>query len=169
MNDKQKERERTARNRRKLLSKRICPKCWRGKTNGTSLCEICRLHHKNKQDEAFKNGICVRCFSNPIYRKRSCKTCIDKQLLSNKRIKDAAYNAYGGYICSCCKEKELSFLSIDHIENDGKLLRKTQGTGTALYRWLVRNNFPKGYQILCMNCQFGKSKYGICPHKSIGV
>jgi hypothetical protein len=30
---------------------------------------------------------------------------------------------------------------------------------------LVKNNFPNDFQTLCMNCNWGKRYYGICPHK----
>jgi hypothetical protein len=30
----------------------------------------------------------------------------------------------------------------------------------------VRNGFPPGYQVLCMNCNHGKRmNNGVCPHK----
>jgi hypothetical protein len=31
--------------------------------------------------------------------------------------------------------------------------------------WLVQHNFPTGFQILCMNCNFAKGKLGTCPHQ----
>jgi hypothetical protein len=36
----------------------------------------------------------------------------------------------------------------------------------ALYRWLVKNNFPKEFQILCHNCNFAKFRLGTCPHET---
>lgn len=83
-------------------------------------------------------------------------------------VRDAVYKAYGGYKCACCGETERAFLSIDHIHNDGaehKRRFKLQ-TGEQLYRWLIRHNFPPGFQILCMNCQWGKrNNNGVCPHQ----
>jgi len=36
---------------------------------------------------------------------------------------------------------------------------------TKFYRWLVENDFPEGFQILCHNCNFAKSHNpGGCPH-----
>ena len=75
------------------------------------------------------------------------------------------YYSNGSMSCNCCGERELEFLSIDHIDNDGYKHRKTQGLGTGLYKWLRRNEFPKGFQVLCMNCNFGKWKKGVCPHQ----
>lgn len=85
------------------------------------------------------------------------------------RCRSAVFEAYGGYKCNCCGESERMFLSIDHVNNDGAEERKSGkygGSGTAFYLWLRKNNFPDGYQVLCMNCQVGKHKNGgVCPHQ----
>jgi hypothetical protein len=88
----------------------------------------------------------------------------------NQWLKDMVYDHYGRK-CACCGESEPMFLSIDHIGNDGYELRKSgkqgKGAGVHLYGWLIRNDFPAGYQVLCMNCNHGKSRNGgICPHQS---
>ena len=73
--------------------------------------------------------------------------------------------AYGGK-CKCCGETEIKFLSIDHVNNNGKEDRKLHGGGTKFYFYLRRMGYPKkGYQILCYNCNFAKGHYGKCPHK----
>lgn len=72
--------------------------------------------------------------------------------------------------CACCGETMFEALSIDHINCGGNKHRQIIGNrgGTGFYRWLIKNNFPIEYQVLCMNCQFGrKHNNGICPHKSI--
>ena len=82
-------------------------------------------------------------------------------------IRDRVYRAYGGYRCSCCGETERMFLSIDHINNDGAKHRRDNRLNSSeqMYRWIARNGFPDGFQILCMNCQWGKrNNSGVCPH-----
>lgn len=94
------------------------------------------------------------------------------------RLKEAAYMAYGGYKCQCCGETEPLFLSIDHVNNDGHLYRKAKKTETGtwikvgshcgenLFRWLRRENYPEGFQVLCLNCNGGKHRNGgVCPHQ----
>jgi len=74
---------------------------------------------------------------------------------------------YGGYKCACCGETEPKFLSIDHINNDGAKHKREFNlrTGDEVYRWLVKNGFPPGFQVLCMNCNWGKRFNGnVCPH-----
>jgi hypothetical protein len=77
-------------------------------------------------------------------------------------------NAYGN-ACACCGETTPKFLTIDHIHNDGASARKEKlhpKDSYGFYRWLVKNKFPKEFQILCMNCNFGKSRNnGVCPHQ----
>lgn len=84
-------------------------------------------------------------------------------------VKDECFKAYGGYRCVCCGEQEPKFLSIDHVANDGAEHRKTMFTNHyygSIYAWLRRNDYPAGFQVLCMNCNFGKRMNGgICPHQ----
>lgn len=77
---------------------------------------------------------------------------------------------YGGNSpkCACCNEVTYQFLGIDHIEGGGNKHRKEIGKsmgGQNLYRWLLKNNFPDGFQVLCHNCNLAKGFYGVCPHK----
>jgi hypothetical protein len=85
------------------------------------------------------------------------------------RLRDEAYEAYGGR-CSCCGEDILEFLTIDHVKNNGSIHRKEagyRGIGESFYLDLKRSGYPPDFQVLCINCNFGKRRNGgICPHKS---
>lgn len=86
------------------------------------------------------------------------------------KLRDDVFGAYGGK-CSCCGETERMFLTIDHIDGNGNQHRKaTLGSfnraGLSTYAWLRQNDYPKGFQCLCQNCNVGKHRNkGICPHK----
>ena len=77
--------------------------------------------------------------------------------------------------CRCCGEKSHNeFLALDHIagkkEMDSepelvKLGYSSSLVSGALLRWIIKNNFPKGFQILCHNCNQAKGFYGKCPHE----
>ena len=86
-----------------------------------------------------------------------------KRKLTAEKIN--CFNAYGGAICSCCGEKNPAFLEMDHINNDGNIMRKMDSRHYAIYRWLRKHNYPQGYQVLCSNCNWGKRFVDICPHK----
>ena len=72
--------------------------------------------------------------------------------------------AHYGNKCECCGEDKKEFLSIDHINGGGNKHRKDIGH-LNIYVWLKRNNYPKGFRILCHNCNMAKAFYGYCPHK----
>jgi len=49
-----------------------------------------------------------------------------------------------------CKERDLQCLTLDHITGNGAAHRREIGrSSTALYRWIVNNNFPRGFRTLC--------------------
>ena len=78
----------------------------------------------------------------------------------NKRKSEvlAHYNRDGKVSCVICGESRLPCLSIDHINGGGSEHRRQIGIvgGEKFYDWLRKQNFPEGYQTLCMNCQFMK-------------
>jgi hypothetical protein len=70
---------------------------------------------------------------------------------------------YGGNPpkCACCGEDHILFLTLDHINNNGreerrKVLGKSATNSTSFYAWLIKNNFPEDYQVLCFNCNCGR-------------
>lgn len=82
------------------------------------------------------------------------------------QLKDEAFKAYGGWRCSCCSETQRLFLTIDHIHGNGRKMREIHGQTGQFYRWLKKCGYPAGFQVLCINCNFGKHQNGgICPHQ----
>jgi hypothetical protein len=84
-----------------------------------------------------------------------------------RRVREEVIAHYGGK-CICCGEKEFVFLTIDHINGGGNKHRKEVGP-SSIPRWLRKNNYPKGYQILCHNCNQAKNIKGVCPHQSPAI
>lgn len=99
------------------------------------------------------------------YYQRNRERELEQARQRQRALKDAAYASYGGYRCACCGESHAEFLCIDHVNNDGYAHRKSIGRGSNIYLWLKKNGFPAGFQVLCMNCNFGKKHNGgVCPH-----
>jgi hypothetical protein len=83
-----------------------------------------------------------------------------------RQVKLEAFDAYGGRFCACCGETILEFLTLDHINNDGAQHRRENRIKGPIYGWLARHGWPPGFQVLCMQCNFGKRmNHGVCPHK----
>lgn len=83
-----------------------------------------------------------------------------------RKQKVIAYYSQGTNKCTCCGEDNIKFLTIDHIDGGGNKHRRSIGFwGSKFYCWLIKEKFPSGYQVLCFNCNMGRSMWGICPHK----
>lgn len=104
-----------------------------------------------------------------LYRKTHPDDKVRQRKYTKRRrekVKDTVFSHYGNK-CACCSEEEKEFLCVDHINNDGKNHRKVEGIGGGhtLHEWLIKHNFPEGFQLLCWNCNmskhFGK---GVCVH-----
>jgi hypothetical protein len=74
-------------------------------------------------------------------------------LLHRRLTKKKAFAHYGSK-CKC-GFSDTRALSIDHIDGFSQLW-PGQRRGYALYLWLIKHKFPKGFQLLCMNCQWIK-------------
>ena len=71
-------------------------------------------------------------------------------------------------MCKGCNETAIEFMSIDHINGGGSKHRKIiGGAGHDTYIWLIRNNFPEGFRVLCHNCNNSIGHFGYCPHENM--
>jgi hypothetical protein len=118
---------------------------------------------------------------------RSCKTCRYRarapwrkehreeeleyqrqwQQKFRQKVKLDILDHYGRICCWCC-ESDVNVLQIDHINNDGnkhrRLLSRGRNTSSGVYRWIRKQDYPPGFQVLCANCNWAKSiNRGILP------
>lgn len=118
--------------------------------------------------EKYKNNRLVELERKKKWQRDNPEKVKEIRKKTTLKIKIETLVKYGG-ICKCCGEKEIKFLAIDHINNDGakqrKELKETRGATGSFYYWLKKNNYPKGYQVLCHNCNMAKAFYKICPHQ----
>lgn len=75
------------------------------------------------------------------------KLCYDE-----KTIQVLFYYSNGYMKCDLCGEDDIDVLNIDHENGDGMEHRKTfKGN---INNWLIQNNFPEGFRVLCRNCNW---------------
>lgn len=164
---------------------KICSLCKEEKTSDefinhklknkiSSFCKNCnkiRLNSINKKYR-LKNKEKISAYKKTkkykILNKLNREKNKEKRKLTNLKYKLDAFNAYGGAFCSCCGEKEVYFLAIDHVNGGGRKERKKSGRhGHHMYRWLKKNNYPDCYRVLCHNCNFSVHlNNGKCEHNS---
>lgn len=61
----------------------------------------------------------------------------------------------GKMCCSNCRYDDIKALTIDHLDNNEARHRKDR-TWANIFIYLERNDYPNGYQVLCMNCNWIK-------------
>jgi hypothetical protein len=154
--------------KRGLISYR-CSKCRRDSVNKSSRKYRARYNEEQR----------IRRRSNPeIHRKKykiwynmnADKRCEYMKKL-RQEVKEKVLNHYSqeGLHCACpggCQETNIKFLCLDHINGGGKQHRiKIKARGSAFYTWIIKNNFPDGYRVLCHNCNHALGAHGKCPHQ----
>ena len=146
-------------------------------------CSVCRPRYrfvKHWQEYQEKDGYkkcftCKKKLSIDNFHKRircvndgyncECKKCISKRD-EHRRLK-ITYDVIKHYSdnkfqCVCCGSKKS--LTIDHIDHKTK-----NKEGRNLYRWLIKNNYPKGFQVLCHSCNSRKYQKGRCNCKELKI
>lgn len=125
-----------------------------------------KYHEEHKNDEGYREQ--RRKAALRYYHKNRDK-CITAMRQWHKALITQVIKHYGGK-CACCGEKELLFLTLDHIDGQGAKHRKQFGGrygGRKVYQWIIAQKYPKGFQVLCFNCNCGKARNNnVCPHKS---
>jgi hypothetical protein len=96
--------------------------------------------------------------NNARYRERNREAIKEKQRLVRREYKRKVFNHYGNF-CPC-GVSDIRALQIDHIDNNGAEERKRLGgqkfSGWIFYQFLIKNEYPTGYQTLCANCNMIK-------------
>lgn len=137
-------------------------------------CDECQIYMNAKDKIGYHrhkaNNLCVICGAIKDIDGVLCSKCqkinSDRGKATSKKQKKLIINHYGGK-CACCGEENLIFLELDHINGGGNKHRnQLRKDGTTIYRSIIKNNFPSGFQVLCASCNVGRYRNGgICPHQ----
>lgn len=119
------------------------------------------LCHNCNQKEALRLKI-----NNPV-NGQSTLYLRNKEYFSRIRKGCLEHYSNGEMKCACCGCNDIDVLVIDHVEGGGNKHRKEikSKSGHDIFIWLKKNNYPKGFRVLCFNCNFCKGIHGYCPHK----
>lgn len=150
----------------------LCTQCMgSGKVpEGKSRCESCleklRIWSLNRSPKQRKR----KAIWMDKWRKSHHAEHLRARKSCRQKAKRRAVEGYGGK-CNCCGEPNLCFLTIDHKHGDGAFHRRQMAKGKErtldsykFHVWLIRNKFPKEFQILCFNCNCAKGTKKHCPH-----
>lgn len=133
---------------------------------------------KERYAQRRSNGKCTKCGTNDAQSNNTrCQKCANNIAIRSSiwriklRLQVLLHYSEGLLNCKCCGINDFRFLQIDHVNGGGrthrtKLSKKHDLASHSLYKWLVDNNYPKGFEVLCGNCNMAKHIHGVCPHKT---
>lgn len=160
----QKCQNRNNKSRKKLKRANSCVVCLsRDRIPGESQCLQCKTRAAIRRQQLVANGKCPKCGQPTDATTKNCRICLDKIRKKHREKRELVFAQYGN-ACACCGETTYEFLHVDHVENNGSSHRRKIGQ-TQIINWLIAQNFPPGFQVLCANCNLAKAFYGVCPHQ----
>lgn len=146
-----------------------------GMETGVKQCLRCKetkdlsLFYRLKHGKLGRQSQCIDCKKSVYSENR--ELFLQDIRDRNQRIKVEVFSnlCSGAPHCTCpgdCPVTDIEFLTVDHANGDGNKHKKQNNLsgGVSLYRWIKRNHCPKGFRVLCLNCNFSMGKFGYCPH-----
>lgn len=111
--------------------------------------------HRLQQSREYDNRPEIRIKKNEQERVRRAQ----------RRFTVLSHYSGGEPKCAKCGFSDIRALALDHINNDGYKHRRKVGRGDKdgcpscmMYVWIIRNNFPPIFQVLCFNCNIIKER-----------
>jgi len=93
-----------------------------------------------------------------------------------RKVNIFSHYSNGDIKCACCGEDFIEFLELDHIMGNGNIHRRhvakemgydyVSHRAPDIYPWIMKNNYPAGFRILCTNCNHSIGFRGYCPHQN---
>ena len=77
-----------------------------------------------------------------------------RELNQEQKLKVMTHYSNGSPECKFCGIVDIDVLTLDHINGGGNQHKKV--TKSHTYRWIINNDFPDGFQVLCFNCNWKK-------------
>ena len=103
-----------------------------------------------------------------LYDASRSGTAVPRHKKFREKIKRECFSHYciGDIKCDVCEIDDFEVLTLDHINGGGRKMSREIGLDTCsgsvggyrLYLYLKRNNYPKGFRVLCFNCQHKEAK-----------
>lgn len=161
----------TSRRYHRKRADNLCPHCLKNSSTETHvLCDSCRskAHIRTTSRTAAQRERISEWKKDWVEGKPGYYAAVGYK--SRDKLRRQVFDHYGNR-CACCGLDDWRFLTIDHIDGKGNQHRRETFNGRLVagsdfYRWLRKNSYPEGFQLLCYNCNCAQSRFnGICPHK----
>lgn len=149
-----------------------------GRYGHTSQCKACKRDYRQANLKAGREAVRRYREKNPEavnerarqYREADPERAREIQRRHDRTIREkvlAHYSPSSPPCCSCPGCGTLEHLTIDHVVGGGsahrrEVLGRSNPGSRDFYRWLIRQGFPAGYQVLCQSCNSSKGRSQQC-------
>ena len=114
----------------------------------------CTPHLQNETPEEYRKRCGQRYYESHPDRVIISKRCHTIQM---KMAVLSHYSLAEEPECARCGINDIDVLCIDHVNGVDPIHKKTPlRSGGGLYEWLIKSGYPKGFQVLCANCNLKK-------------
>lgn len=135
-------------------------------------CRVCKIEKQYSEFHKAKGGVggvaatCKDCRNEKNAQWTRANRDVVNAAAARRRLEALKrYSSTAEPSCACCGESILAFLTFEHINGGGSAHRRETGGG-GFVSWLRRNDYPEGFEVLCMNCNLGRRvSGGTCPHE----
>lgn len=119
--------------------------------------------YRELKRRGFPTGFRTLCFNcNSGTRDGACAHTVPYDA-SQRRLTVLSYYSGGVPQCQCCGENNPAFLNLDHTDGGGARHWRTLKS-KSFTEWVIHNNYPDVFRVLCSNCNQAISIFGSCPH-----
>jgi hypothetical protein len=97
--------------------------------------------------------------------------CENRRIQKHTDTKTHLFSLLGDE-CSCCRELQIEFLTLEHIKRDGaqhrRVIKKTRNMYSVVLAEIIADPTLIGtrYTLYCMNCNWAERHGKTCPHKN---
>lgn len=142
---------------RKSISRKVATSLVRKPTAKSYTGLVCKKHPKLKGLRYVCNKHCFGCTrdANKARRKLLGNAYFARAAVTHRAaLRQEMLLAYGAK-CARCGEADSDVLDVDHIAQNGAEHRNLLGRqSTSFARWLKQQGWPKGFRLLCRNCNW---------------
>lgn len=104
-------------------------------------------------------GLCHNCNAKRLPNESHCAACKqatrDRHRRTHKERRILVISHYGN-CCAQCLESTYEFLTIEHKDGGGREHKRSIGAANVA-KWIIENNYPNNFEILCWNCNCSKN------------
>lgn len=144
----------------------ICSRCKKNEARvNRTICQECADKVQIKDRLNYIKNKSNKVAAARDYRRLNSDNIRQKDVLRRirRKLKVISHYSNGANKCELCDETRIGTLTVDHLDGGGKQHVNNVGN---IYLYLLKNNYPPRYRILCSNCNIIQYRLSVLSNLS---